>query len=330
MRLLLATSSLLALASFVACNGEIATHPGDSQSAVPPTPDAGSSATPDPALAACSRQTASSPTSFASAVDLQSRLGKVWRACPGATHAVGAFGGTAGFEVLPDGHYYALGLDASGNLYRMTGFANEAQLTYVPEQGSTQDLVYPGGGLNGFLFEFSPDGNVVTTEGEAGGSGPYVATSAPVNVLAKEPEGAREGQAGCATMETDLQGQPASVPAANASVVGRWITCPDTSGSPVPGSAMPGGAPDPQGIEFDADGTWALLVGANAASAERSTDPNVRGTYSSFSSGPGQWQLNAQVAAPNGGTFIFNFALSGSPVKLQLLNEGGVTVLSAQ
>jgi hypothetical protein len=224
------------------------------------------------------------------------------------------------FEVGPDGYYYKLGVDSGGNLYRMTGFLNEAQVVPANDGVATN---YADGGGNGWGVWLS--NGLLEMGDEAGLGGPFVATDAPVIIEPTERAGAREGVGGCAKQETAMLPQPASSAAAVSALVGRWAACPSTD----PGVEAFGPAAH-TGIQLDADGTWAFLVGSSdPTQATPSTDPQQHGTFEYQSAGGSQWQLNLPVAAPNGGAYVVNYAISSSPVKLFVSNEGGWTVFSA-
>jgi hypothetical protein len=287
-----------------------------------PPPDDAAIAAPDPALAACAPWTAGagSPVEFASQDDVVAKLGKVWRACPQAPQFDGSINGPGGFEVGADGHYYKLGVNSGGNLVRMTGFLNEAQFTVANDSVVT---VYANGGINGWTVRQS--NGLLEMGDEAGFGGPFVATDAPVIVEPTEPAGAREGVAGCAKQEAGMLPQPASSAAAASALVGRWAACPSAADG-----AVTFGPAGNVGIQLDANGTWAFLVGSSdPTQATPSTDPQENGTFEYWSGGAGQWQLNLSVAAPNGGTYIVNYAVSSSPVKMFVDNTGGWTVFSA-
>jgi hypothetical protein len=235
-------------------------------------------------------------------------------------------GGPAGFEVQPDGHYYALGFDAAGGLVRETGFTNEGHTTFVPQQ-SGPDIVYANAGFTPLEVQLSADGSTLSIFTEAGPSGPYVASKDAVAVLPTEPVGAREGAGGCQTAETDVFASPTSTAEAVASVAGTWTICGAASSrSPALG---PTGT---VGIEFDSGGTWAFLVATAGSTPVPSTDPGAHGTYAfqmngySFDGTTPNWQLDMQQG---NGTFVFGFATSQRPVKLQLLDEAGDVTLSA-
>lgn len=311
---------ILPLVSLVlaACGGNVVTT--DHPVSTPPSDDAATTPMPDPALAACAQWTAGSPVQFTTQADVVARLGKVWRTCPQAPQFLGSINGPGGFEVGQDGHYYKLGVDSGGNLYRMTGFLNEAQVVAASNGVMT---VYADGGINGWQVQQS--NGLLELGDEAGIGGPFVATDAPVVVEPTERAGAREGVGGCDKQEAALLPQPASSAVAMSALVGRWATCP----SDAPG-AGPFGPAGNAGIQFNADGSWAFLVGSSdPTQATPSTDPQQTGTFAYWSSGAGQWQLNLPVAAPNGGTYIVNYAMSSSPVKLFVDDTGGWTVLSA-
>jgi hypothetical protein len=320
--------SLVLLSAPVACSGLVvdggtqptpastATAPGSADStASPPT---SSTAAP----AACSAAKSTATVTLDSQADVIARLGGVWRNCQTGTQPLGTVGGPAGFELQPDGHYYALGFGGSGELVRLTGFTNEGHLADVPGQGSP-DIFYANGSFDPLEIQLSSDGTTLRIFNEAGTFGPYVASHETVAVLPTAPDGAHEGAAACGAAETDVFASATSVAGAIASVSGTWSLCPAADNRPL--------GPGTVGVEFDPGGTWAFLLAPAGGTPVPSTDPEGHGTYTfqlngySFDGTP-HWQLNMQTA---NGTFVFEFATSQSPVKLWLTDEGGPLVFSA-
>jgi hypothetical protein len=248
-------------------------------------------------------------------------LAKTWRACaPSIPHS---FGGPAGFQVSPDGHFYALGFDASGGVTRQTGFQNEGSVVGV-SAGSAfiPYMVYADGSFSPDFLSLSADGKTLYLSNEAGNFGPYVATSDPVAVQAAEPAGAHEAAHGCSVVETGIHGGQSAANATSA-LIGTWAHCDVSSAIGAwPSSSV-------AVLEFDADGSWYFLDSAR----QRLTDPLSHGMFQVIQDGPGwdgspTFQLN--LANASGGTFIEEFAFSSQPVKLWLMSEGGEGVFSAE
>jgi hypothetical protein len=280
----------------------------------PPSPPSG-----------CSTAQHTSPTSFTSQADVIAHLGHVWRACGDVSSQGFHVGGPAGFEVQPDGHFYALGYDGEGHVVRQTGFANEGRMTFIAGQDGP-DIVSPDNSFLPIFASLSEDGTTVSFSSEGGQAGPFFWSNEAVSTPPTYPPGAHEGAAACSTPETGVIDQPATPSEATAAVLGTWTRCGDLYKS------YPGTLPAAiVGVQFSTDGTWSFLVTSNGAPAP-STDPAWHGTFS-FQTAPridGTMVSTISLLSSDGGTYGAEWAVSTSPVKLELLTEGWAVVFSAE
>jgi hypothetical protein len=297
--------------------------PGDGATTDAPPPGVPVPSGPTPA--ACAGVEPTSPVSFGLTADLLAKVAGEWRNCMSAPLPLGTLGGPAGFEVSPDGQYNALGFDAEGNIVRLTGFFNEAQFLVDMSLAPTPRLIFADSSEWPMQLSLSQDGTSLVSSSEAGRSGPFLASHDAIIQAPTGPAGAREGARGCNTMESGVQQPPATTAEATQRLLGRWTMCPDSSGNlPLLG---PGST---RGIEFASDETWAFLVPEGAGGAlVPSTDPDGHGQFNT-STEVGQGVTGLYMHTGGIGTFVFVFATSSSPVKLQLISEGGPFILSAE
>jgi hypothetical protein len=303
----------------VACTGA---DPADSTTQQSVQPPGGQPASPAPPPAACQAPEATSLASFDTIAGVVARLGGTWRNCETGTLPPATLGGAAGFRVESDGHYYPLGFDAAGHVTRLTGFLHEGT---VALNAQNYPLILFGSNTEYPLsVMLSADGTTLRTDSIGSESGPFVASDDVIVDVPPEPAGAREGAAGCKTMERDVMGAPATVADANGLVLGSWTLCPDATGA----GTTPAGT---QGIAFAVDGTWAFLVAASGGAPAPSPDPTMHGTFewvpSIGSLGGPALQLDLTTVA--GGAYYCIVSVSMRPVKLQLDNVGGLMTFSA-